>query len=59
MYSDPRVNTYYRNQHGRSAVNNPIDIRRIWSWTADPTGKSGRRSDPCIRPYFGDDLVVE
>jgi 4-hydroxyacetophenone monooxygenase len=59
MYSDPRVNTYYRNEHGRSAVNNPIDIRRIWSWTRDPTGKSGRSSDPCIQPYFGADLVVE
>jgi 4-hydroxyacetophenone monooxygenase len=59
LYSDPRVNTYYRNQHGRSAVNNPIDIRRIWSWTYDPTGKSRHTSDPCIRPYFGQDLIVE
>jgi 4-hydroxyacetophenone monooxygenase len=59
LYSDPRVNTYYRNQHGRSAVNNPIDIRRIWSWTCDPTRKSRRSSDPCIQPYFGEDLLVE
>jgi 4-hydroxyacetophenone monooxygenase len=59
LYSDPRVNTYYRNEHGRSAVNNPIDIRRIWAWTSDPTGKSGRASDPCIRPCFGQDLRVE
>jgi 4-hydroxyacetophenone monooxygenase len=59
MYSDPRVNTYYRTRHGRSAANNPIDIRRIWAWTLDPSGGSRHPSDPCIRPYFGEDLVVE
>jgi 4-hydroxyacetophenone monooxygenase len=59
MYSDPRVNTYYRNQHGRSAVNNPIDIRRIWSWTLDPTRKCGNLADAGIRPCFGEDLLVD
>jgi 4-hydroxyacetophenone monooxygenase len=59
MYSDPRVNTYYRTEHQRSAANNPIDIRRIWSWTRDPSGRAGRSSDPCIQPYFGEDLVLE
>jgi len=58
MYSDPRVNTYYRTEHDRSAANNPIDIRRIWSWTKDPSGRSGRSSDTTIQPYFGEDLVV-
>ncbi len=59
MYSDPRVNTYYRNPYGRSAVNNPIDIRRIWAWTLDPSGRAVDASDPCVRPHFGLDLVVE
>jgi 4-hydroxyacetophenone monooxygenase len=58
MYSDPRVNTYYRNAHGRSAVNNPIDIRRIWTWTHDPTGNAAQNTDPAIQPYFGEDLIV-
>lgn len=59
LYSDPRVNTYYQNEHRRSAVNNPIDIRRVWSWTHDPSGKSQHSSDPCIQPRFGQDLIVE
>jgi 4-hydroxyacetophenone monooxygenase len=59
MYSDPRVNTYYRNESGRSAVNNPIDIRRIWGWTHDPSGKAPPNADHAIEPYFGQDLIVE
>jgi 4-hydroxyacetophenone monooxygenase len=59
MYSDPRVNTYYRTPHGRSAVNNPIDIRRIWGWTYDPSGHPAPQADADIRPYFGQDLVVQ
>jgi 4-hydroxyacetophenone monooxygenase len=58
LYSDPRVNTYYRTEHRRSACNNPIDIRRIWAWTRDPAGKPDA-GDPCIRPWFGEDLIVE
>jgi 4-hydroxyacetophenone monooxygenase len=58
LYADPRVNSYYRNRQGRSAVNNPIDIRRIWSWTRDPSGTPGASADSCIEPYFGKDLVV-
>ena len=57
MYTDPRVNTYYKNKHGRSAANNPIDIRRIWAWTRDPSGTPGE--DRCIEPYFGRDLVLK
>jgi len=57
LYADPRVNTYYRNEHGRSAANNPIDIRRIWAWTRDPVHGEGG-TDRCIEPYFGKDLVV-
>ncbi len=58
MYSDPRVNSYYRNQHGRSAVNNPVDIRRIWSWTYNPSGDPAENPDHTIEPYFAKDLTV-
>ena len=51
------VNTYYKNKHGRSAANNPIDIRRIWAWTRDPAGTPSQ-ADRAIDPYFGRDLVL-
>ena len=59
MYADPRVNSYYRNEHGRSAANNPIDIRRIWAWTRDPTARPRNATDSCVVPCFGEDLVVD
>jgi 4-hydroxyacetophenone monooxygenase len=66
LYSDPRVTTYYKNSFGRSAANNPIDIRRIWRWTRNPapceaTGPAvpTPAADAVIRPRFGADLVVE
>jgi 4-hydroxyacetophenone monooxygenase len=66
VYSDPRVTTYYKNHFGRSAANNPIDIRRIWAWTRNPapsaaTGPSplNLEAEAAIRPRFGADLVVE
>jgi len=65
LYSDPRVTTYYRNEFGRSAANNPIDIRRIWAWTRNPapgeaTGPAPApyREDTTIAPRFGSDLLV-
>lgn len=67
LYSDPRVTTYYKNAFGRSAANNPIDIRRIWRWMRNPApsaaaGAAGADgsdpSDQVIRPRFGEDLVV-
>ncbi|MEO6715993.1 MAG: NAD(P)/FAD-dependent oxidoreductase, partial [Novosphingobium sp.] len=36
IYMDPRVTNYYRNEHGRSAVNGPVDFRRMWHWLLDP-----------------------
>ena len=69
IYKDPRAHNYYTNENGRSATNCPIDVRRIWAWLRNPA--SGRAnggqvsSDPesihrdAVRPYFGEDLVME
>jgi 4-hydroxyacetophenone monooxygenase len=59
IYKDPRAQNYYTNSYGRSAVNGPIDIRRMWRWLRDPSGPSPRETDADIRPYFGEDLVVK
>jgi 4-hydroxyacetophenone monooxygenase len=58
LYMDPRVSNYYRNEHGRSAVNGPVDFRRMWRWLRDPTGPAPNEIDAELRPYFGGDLVV-
>ena len=57
IYMDPRANNYYQN-HGRSAVNGPLDIRRMWRWLHDPAGPAPAKTDAGLRPYFGGDLVV-
>jgi 4-hydroxyacetophenone monooxygenase len=59
LYADPRAKSYYRNEFGRSATNNPIDIRRIWAWTHDPSERCGENSDRAILPHFGADLIIE
>lgn len=68
IYKDPRAHNYYKNDSGRSAANNPIDIRKIWTWLRDPLdGKvnSKRAGDPealaspTVRPYFQEDLLLE
>ncbi len=57
VYMDPRAHNYY--QHGgRSCVNGPIDIRRMWRWLNDPAGAPPAESDAGLRPWFGEDLVV-
>jgi len=70
IYKDPRAHNYYTNQSGRSAVNCPVDIRKIWTWLRDPATAPAARGGPdvpgdpeaiaseTIRPYFGEDLVV-
>lgn len=58
IYRDPRVSNYYRNEHGRSAVNGPIDIRRMWRWLNDPAGAAPLEPDAGIAPHFGADLLV-
>jgi len=58
IYMDPRVHNYYRNEHGRSAVNGPVDFRRMWNWLLDPTRPVPNQVDAGLKPYFGEDLVV-
>jgi 4-hydroxyacetophenone monooxygenase len=58
IYMDPRAFNYYRNEHGRSSVNGPIDIRRMWNWLRDPAGKPSQELDAGIKPWFGEDLTV-
>jgi 4-hydroxyacetophenone monooxygenase len=57
IYMDPRATNYYQH-HGRSCVNGPLDIRRMWRWLNDPAGTPPVKSDAGLRPYFGEDLVV-
>jgi 4-hydroxyacetophenone monooxygenase len=64
IYSDPRVTNYYRNEFGRSAANCPFDGRKMWAWLRDPTGEHPAAGHPInhdssVRPFFGQDLIVE
>jgi cation diffusion facilitator CzcD-associated flavoprotein CzcO len=68
VYKDPRAHNYYKNDSGRSAANNPIDIRKIWTWLRNPldghvngeqSGDPEAIASPVVRPYFQQDLVVE
>ena len=58
IYMDPRAFNYYRNEHGRSSVNGPIDIRRMWKWLRDPAGTPAQEPDADVKPWFGEDLIV-
>ena len=58
VYMDPRAHNYYQNGAGRSCVNAPIDIRRMWRWLRDPTAPAPAAPDAGIKPHFGEDLVV-
>jgi 4-hydroxyacetophenone monooxygenase len=40
VYSDRRVHSYYQNEFGRSAGNNPFDGRLFWSWLRSPNGEN-------------------
>jgi 4-hydroxyacetophenone monooxygenase len=59
IYMDTRVSNYYTSTAGRSCVNGPIDIRRMWHWLRDPTDLSPLSKDAGLEPYFGGDLVVD
>jgi 4-hydroxyacetophenone monooxygenase len=68
VYKDPRAHNYYKNDSGRSAANNPIDIRKIWTWLRNPldgrvngeqSGDPEAIASPIVRPYFREDLLVE
>lgn len=58
IYKDPRAFNYYTNEHGRSCVNGPVDIRRMWNWLRDPAGPPQPETDAGLQPWFGGDLVV-
>jgi len=66
VYSDRRVNNYYKNDFGRSAGNTPFDGRLFWSWLRSPSKPrpqadqwAGNWQEEPLQPYFGGDLVVE
>jgi 4-hydroxyacetophenone monooxygenase len=67
IYKDPRANNYYKNESGRSACNCPIDVRKIWTWLRNPAGGADGKqlgdpeaiASPVVRPYFGEDLLLE
>ena len=68
-YMDPRAHNYYRNGHGRSAANGPIDTRILWNWFRNPANRrqssvqlelsdSSKRQVRALAPHFGADLLV-
>ena len=69
IYTDPRANNYYKNEHGRSAGNSPFDVRQMWTWLRRPEDHYGAGArqvtdqsaagGAAVRPHFGEDLVVE
>lgn len=58
VYMDQRATNYYRNEKGRSSVNGPIDIRRMYRWLHDPVGNDDAPRDEGLSPHFGKDLIV-
>ena len=58
VYMDARAKNYYRNEQGRSSVNGPIDIRRMYRWLNDPAGNDNGHADDGLAPRFGEDLIV-
>lgn len=58
VYMDRRAQNYYRNEQGRSSVNGPIDIRRMYRWLQDPAGTQDGPRDDGLSPRFGEDLIV-
>ena len=58
IYMDPRANNYYRH-HGRSCVNGPLDIRRMWRWLNNPAGAPHAETDAGLKPWFDEDLIVQ
>jgi 4-hydroxyacetophenone monooxygenase len=67
MYTDPRAQNYFKNEHGRSAGNLPFDIRKMWRWLRNPADAraaserqaAGETATDCaVVPQFGHDLVV-
>jgi 4-hydroxyacetophenone monooxygenase len=66
IYTDPRAQNYFKNEHGRSAGNLPFDIRKMWRWLRNPVDAraaseaAGAAANDCaVVPQFGHDLVVQ
>jgi 4-hydroxyacetophenone monooxygenase len=68
IYTDPRAQNYYKNEHGRSAGNLPFDIRKMWAWLRNPAdaradaerhGADQTATDCAVMPQFGLDLMVQ
>lgn len=49
IYMDPRANNYYQHD-GRSCVNGPLDIRRMWCWLNNPAGQPLPKAMPVCSP---------
>jgi 4-hydroxyacetophenone monooxygenase len=60
IWRDVRAHNYFTNEFGRSSANMPFDVRETWRWLRDPRNPQSVGEGPreCIRPYFGEDLVV-
>jgi 4-hydroxyacetophenone monooxygenase len=66
IYARAGVKNYYTNEYGRSSGNCPFDGRKMWEWFRDPTGRYAESTPgesinvgSHVRPYFGQDLIVE
>jgi 4-hydroxyacetophenone monooxygenase len=67
VYRDSRATNYFKNEFGRSAGNQPFDARLFWSWLRSPDGSWSQPENGWakaweaapLRPYFGEDLVVD
>jgi len=67
VYRDPRAHNYWTTGAGRSASQQPFDIRLYWSWLRSPDGSWPIPDNdwaldwqgPPLRPHFGEDLTVD
>jgi 4-hydroxyacetophenone monooxygenase len=64
VYRDPRAHNYYV-RDGRSPTQNSHDARLYWHWLRQPSGNvrqlrpALQEKSTVIRPYFGEDLVID
>jgi 4-hydroxyacetophenone monooxygenase len=68
IYADGQARTYFQGRFGRSPVNGPIDMRKIWAWLRSPVEPLEAAPPPYVdgpvsedaglRPFFGEDLIV-
>jgi 4-hydroxyacetophenone monooxygenase len=66
IYSNSGADNYFTTKYGRSAANCPFDARKMWEWLVDPSGQyaptapgESINASSRVRPYFGQDLVVD